>query len=460
MRLVTEILKGNQEQVLALLEAGEDVNAIDQYGFTPLIEAAIVNHTEIARLLLAYHAEVNKPDVTGGTALYWAVNNNNEQLVELLLEHGADPNAYTKYAQPILVKPLLRRQQELIGRLLRAGANLKFAQDYINTKLLAHRYGLVGELLIANSKDTLIPIDLEGFVIEFTVNIIHHSLRGFTNHYSARPLHKYVRSLAKIINAFRTANRLLGYQHYLIDYRQYESVIDRLVIEPALILPVGYEGHAIAWVYYQGLLAKCDRKQDTHQGHSIVVYRITKPELWNPAFIKEMIYRKQNTYTMEHSIYEQLGLEPLFPLPMARQIAGNCSWANIEAAIPTLFFLLHYHSAQNEQTIECLWQEAMEVFQSWQQWDQWQALQSCIHQFTEAKSLARKASKALLLVAILFQKCRYDRAEHSQTIRKILAIFRQEQALLPILESYRKVYVEQFPSLAGYNFNEVLEIYG
>ena len=113
MSITEEILKQNKEKVFSLIESGQPVNEIDIHGFTPLIEAAIVNEFDIAKKLIEYGADVKMPDLTGGTALHWAVENNNLPLCQLLLNEGADPNAYSRSGQPILAQPLLRRQQNL-----------------------------------------------------------------------------------------------------------------------------------------------------------------------------------------------------------------------------------------------------------------------------------------------------------------------------------------------------------
>ncbi len=82
--------------------------------------------------------------MTGQTALHWAVNNDNVEISRLLLQFGADPNAYSDNGQPVLFYPLLRHHQELIKLLSDKGANREFAQDYIQAKLLGHRFELKG----------------------------------------------------------------------------------------------------------------------------------------------------------------------------------------------------------------------------------------------------------------------------------------------------------------------------
>ena len=62
------------EQAIAM---GADVNELDEFGFTPLIEAAIVNDVAITKTLLDAGADAAGEDMVGGTALHWASQNNN-----------------------------------------------------------------------------------------------------------------------------------------------------------------------------------------------------------------------------------------------------------------------------------------------------------------------------------------------------------------------------------------------
>jgi uncharacterized protein len=70
-----------------LLDRGADVNATDQTGWTPLMEAAAKGRTEVVKTLLAYGADVNARTKKSWTALQVTPKGNTE-IVRLLKEAG------------------------------------------------------------------------------------------------------------------------------------------------------------------------------------------------------------------------------------------------------------------------------------------------------------------------------------------------------------------------------------
>jgi hypothetical protein len=84
---------GDLAGVQALLDAGVDVNAKDEGGWTPLHRAAFAGHKEIAELLIDNGAEVNAKNEDGWTLLHLAVVNGHKEIVELLIDNDADVNA-------------------------------------------------------------------------------------------------------------------------------------------------------------------------------------------------------------------------------------------------------------------------------------------------------------------------------------------------------------------------------
>jgi len=86
--------EGNIEAVKQHLDAGTDVNAKDNSGWTPMhYVAAYSGHKEIAELLIAKGADVNAMRGGGGTPLHNAALGDHKEIAELLIAEGADVNA-------------------------------------------------------------------------------------------------------------------------------------------------------------------------------------------------------------------------------------------------------------------------------------------------------------------------------------------------------------------------------
>lgn len=459
-QLADAIIYNETEKVEALLKKGADVNELDPYGYTPLIEAAIANNLSMAQLLLQHRAKINGTDLLGSTALFWAAENNNIPLSKLLLANGADANAYTTYGQPVLVKPLMRRQHDLKELLYQHGASLTFAQDYIQTKLLGHRFELKGRNNILDHKGKFIEIDLEGFILEFTLAIILDSLSQFKNNFAARGMRDYFDDIQAIIDAFNVAGELIKYQQYMIDLNKYHERIDKIIEHSELLLiPMGYEGHAITFIKLGNLWAKCDRGENSKTEPAVSISRIRNPHAPNKDFIKFLLYKKHNRRFVNQEINKMLDLEPLTTLPLSSQITGNCSWANIEASIPTMFFMLLFNNKKSSARISELSEKAMAFYFQWREWDKDRALHETIENFYFA-SPARKACIAALLAAVLFQTCRYDHDKDLPRINKILAIFSSFKEYTYILKSYLKIYTQEHKTNLGNNLVQILDIAG
>lgn len=458
MSLAHEIIYGTKERVAQLIATGVDVNEIDDYGFTPLIEAAIVNSVEITALLLEHGADISQPDVTGRTPLHWAIDNNNLPLSKLLLDRKADPNAYTFGGQPVLVYPLLRNQQELKKLLYQYGADLNFAQDFINSKLLAHRYQLFGQVDIVAADGRFVELDFEGFFLEFTLGIIQHSLERYRNNFAARRFRAYFNHLSTVIEKFATATALLKYQRYTIKIEDYAHEIDALLNNDLLLLPVAYQGHAITFIKYHDIWVRCDRGAQSKVDGTVAVFRITKPQRLNKEFIKFLLYKPQSEHFVNEEIKDLLGLVPIIQLPLEAQITGNCSWANVEAGIPALMFLLSLKKQNTNRDLARYSKAALTFYRQWLEWDKDRALEESVQSFAYA-SRARKASKAAMLGAVLFQQCNYHSDKDMLRAEKLLSILTIPEYSY-VLKSYVQVYWKKRNTEAGKNLVQLLDLCG
>lgn len=87
--LFRAVREGNTDMVKSLLSApGVDVNATDERGNKPVLDAARFGHDEICRILIANGANLKVKDKDGNTALMLAVQNNHNDVVRVLRQAG------------------------------------------------------------------------------------------------------------------------------------------------------------------------------------------------------------------------------------------------------------------------------------------------------------------------------------------------------------------------------------
>ncbi len=455
LTLANAILSENTQQIVHLLQSGIPVNAIDEYGFTPLIEAAIMNRTDIAELLIQYGAEVKLQDVLGNTALHWAAENNNRALATLLLDRGADPNAYSLAGQPVGVMPFLRNQSAMKTLLRQRGAKLEFIKDYVNTKLMGHLFELVGVGCMVAPNQQIVEVDFEGFVPEATIAMIADSLAQFNRHYAARRLRSFAAINEKIIAALFRADELIRYQQYQINYRNYQKEILALINQEILIIPVCYEGHAITFIHRGDLLVKCDRREDSRLYDNIVVYRIQWMDRFNANLIQQLLYEKLTFDEINDVLPQWLGLVPLVEIPITAQVSGNCSWANVEACIPAILFLFLSEAGQTEDVSK---KQALAYFAQWREWNRDRTLNFALQRFRAVNKL-RKATLAEIFAAILFQCCTNGGLRENERAEKILAVLLHSDYSY-VLKNYVRTYVYEDMGEEGKRFFSLLQRHG
>jgi len=84
--------KGHEHIVAALLEAGADVNAVNQndhWGTTPLHAAAHANQAAIAKLLLDHGADTKAKDMEGRTPMFHTTFHKAKAVAKLLQPYEA-----------------------------------------------------------------------------------------------------------------------------------------------------------------------------------------------------------------------------------------------------------------------------------------------------------------------------------------------------------------------------------
>ncbi len=451
------IIHGSDQEVANFLKTKPKLNIIDEYGYTPLIQTAIVNTASKAKLLLAAGANVDFPDLTGRTALFWAADNNNLELCTLYLKYHANPNAYSSGGQPILVMPLMKNQQEVKKLLVSSGAKLDFAQDFLNAKLIGHGFELEGRVDIVDTRNLFIEVELEGFYLRFTLEVVASSLADFRNSYAAKKMRKYFPILDKIIYSLQVATNLLRLQHYLIDVKQFLDKINKLLDTEPLILPISFGGHAITLIKCWDKFIRCDRGAYGRDHGTVIYYDILHQPHLTKSLCRKLLYKRQYPEYINSGLIEQLGLQPRATLGLPIQKTGNCSWANVEAVIPALMFsmLLDERGKGKTKSAE---EEALNFYYEWREWNNTRSLDFCVQSLKDADQ-ARRCSKAALLAAILFQACDNENPRDRAKSNKILAVLSQAE-YLQILKAYAKTFSKEQDNQLWKSFTNYLEEYG
>ncbi|HQW58304.1 MAG TPA: ankyrin repeat domain-containing protein, partial [Gammaproteobacteria bacterium] len=453
-----EILFGTFDSVLKCVRGGSDVNEKDVYGLTPLIEATLKKDVRIAELLLEHGAKINQEDISGQTALQWAVNRYHVPLCELFLKHKADPNHYSADGQPLLVNPILREQKDIIQLLVSFGAELTFAFDFINAKLIGHRYELMGRARILNPDNAFIDLSYEGFFLEFTVGIIYRTLQNFINSSANNQFNAYAAVLSKVARTLKVASQIIPYKYTTEVSKDQDAVIRRALTDDLVVIPVSYEGHAITFIKHGKLFAKCDRGVQ-HIVDTVVISEVGNPIALNADFLKDLMYNNKSDEYINKDIKTILGLKPLTTLPARYQLSGNCSWANVEASVPAMMFMLMFRgNLESRGEIAALKKSIMQYYDTWVNWDKDRILSECIESFYNANK-EKKAAKASILAAILFQRCRASHKNEIERAKKILSILTLPEYNY-ILKTYIKVYYTRMAGKLGEDFLGVLRACG
>jgi hypothetical protein len=148
--LTRAIRDGEDEKADKLIKRGENINARDDYGWTPLMYAVLGNNIEVIQNLLAQGADINAQDKDGVTPLIASIlyspqpfmiqympekNKRAADIPLILIEKGADPNLADSGGNPPLIYAVVGSHAPVVEALLAKGANPNRADNYGRTAL-------------------------------------------------------------------------------------------------------------------------------------------------------------------------------------------------------------------------------------------------------------------------------------------------------------------------------------
>jgi len=114
---------GELKELKALIQKGADVNVIDQYGWTALNYAVAKPDAAKVKLLLDSGSEVNTKDRRGMTPLMWASLSGKSEVVKLLLTKGAEINTTDKNGATALSFAIAKGHGNIAQLLRKAGGS-------------------------------------------------------------------------------------------------------------------------------------------------------------------------------------------------------------------------------------------------------------------------------------------------------------------------------------------------
>ncbi|WP_264686246.1 MULTISPECIES: ankyrin repeat domain-containing protein [Wolbachia] len=117
------------------MNKGDDVNARDNRGNTPLHLAVLADKLQVVEKLIEGGADVNAKNNHGATPLHWAALNQNVNIVEKLIEKGANVNEKNKYDNVPLHYAAGYGSLSVIEKLIEKGADINAKSSNGDTPL-------------------------------------------------------------------------------------------------------------------------------------------------------------------------------------------------------------------------------------------------------------------------------------------------------------------------------------
>jgi len=124
------IRSGDREAALAAIQAGADVNQLQQDGSSPLLWAVHRVDHDLVRILLQRGAKPDARNALGATPLYEAVVVADTAMVEMLLKAKADPNLGNQDDQTPLMIAARNGSVPILQALVKAGARVNEPEQY------------------------------------------------------------------------------------------------------------------------------------------------------------------------------------------------------------------------------------------------------------------------------------------------------------------------------------------
>ncbi|CAF1036378.1 unnamed protein product [Adineta steineri] len=115
---------GSIDGIKCWLREGADIDAQDAYGYTPLMNAAMLGRLDVVKALIEAGADIQKPGQFGYTALHAAAQSGHLDVVQALVKYGASVNCKNQDGDIPLILAVRGTHAEIIDYLLKSGSDI------------------------------------------------------------------------------------------------------------------------------------------------------------------------------------------------------------------------------------------------------------------------------------------------------------------------------------------------
>ncbi|MCJ1239911.1 hypothetical protein MMC14_007909 [Varicellaria rhodocarpa] len=133
--LIYASISGHRSVVLALVDAGVDINTAGYLGKTPLLFAIEKDQIPTARLLLRRGADINLTDANGNSPLFLAVEKGSDLIVREILRSGGRSDVQNADGETPLCLATLKGHEKVVKALLENGADREATNKFGDTPL-------------------------------------------------------------------------------------------------------------------------------------------------------------------------------------------------------------------------------------------------------------------------------------------------------------------------------------
>lgn len=351
---------GSHAKVQGLILKNEDINEIDLDQWTPLTLAVERGDIKMIQLLIDNKANVDHPNGNGLTPLNIAVRNGDEQLAAFLIKGcGANPNALNGKKKSNFTVAFEHHQLKMVDLLAGFGFDFdipdgsgqlplsmchwsnrtdwglhlindlkvdkELNDEVIRRVMLAHAWNIGGKTQFTNKAGKKFTIPLEGLPDLGGVQM----LRQFLPSFLARNPHFTAAEKRCLLEAVTPASNMT-----------YPSMIAHLQSGKPLLIFGGsnVEEHSVVFGLWESHFFSCNRGFGSTKTEEIKIYEINR-KIISPLLLEELSKPYESINEL-NAMIKKIGAVLQGDLGLPSQTVGNCVWANAEASIAALFFIM------------------------------------------------------------------------------------------------------------------------